>query len=249
MGGMFVTKSDRDWWVLTRPPGPGWRLGSREAVHLEEGNWRDLLFLLNQEDRLKQLMVTTSLDDISGINQLHTLERLILFPSGKTSGVLDLGNLPHLRELLVLGSVPIEVPSGHSLGWLQVERLQGEFAESLSKLAHLDVLRLLAPLRIPEDYPASLRHLDITNVTHWDKVVGVLRGLESLRELYLTDIRGMRDLQSFSLVSRLDRLYAEDCEELSSLDGVVLTPETQYLFVGRTPLRRTMPGRWQIPEE
>jgi hypothetical protein len=224
-------------------------LGSREAVHLEEGNWPDLLFLGDQKDRLRQLMVTTTLDDISGINQLRALERLILFPSREASGLLDLGSLPHLKELSVLGSVPIEVPSGHPLRWLQVEGLQGEFVKSLSNLAHLEVLRLLAPLRIPEDYPASLRHLDIANVRHWDQIAGVLRGLEPLRELYLTDIRGMRDLRSFSLVSCLDRLYAEDCEELSSLDGIVLTPETQYLFVGRTPLRRTMPGRWDIPEE
>jgi hypothetical protein len=194
-------------------------------------------------------MVTTALHDISGINELHALDRLVLFPHSNITGSLDLGSLPDLRQLIVLGSVPIEVRSGHPLSWLQVEGLEDEFADELTRLAHLEVLRLGAPSRIPETYPASLRHLDIARVRHWDQRVGVLRGIELLRELFLTDIRGMRNFRSFSKVSSLSRLYAEDCAELESLDGIALAAEAQYLFVGRTPLRRTVPpGRWEIRE-
>ena len=82
---------------------------------------------------------------------------------------------------------------------------------------------------------------------HWDKNVGVLHGLGSLRELFLNDIRGMRDLRSFAEVSGLERLYLEDCDELTSLDGPVLAPNAQYVVVGRTPLRETIADRWTIP--
>ena len=134
------------------------------------------------------------------------------------------------------------------LTWLQVETLQSKMANSLTNLTHLEELRLAAPRKVPDAYPASLRTLDITVVRHWDQNVGVLHGIGSLRELFLNDIRGMRDLTAFAEVSSLERLYLEDCDELTSLDGPVLAPEAQYVFVGRTPLRATMPARWTTPE-
>lgn len=249
MGGMFGAQSDREWCDLYGPPGPAWNLGSRSAVHLDEGDWDDLGFLRPHRDVLRKLMVTATIGDISGLNDLRALERLVLFPYGKPSGNLDLGCMPKLRELYVMGTVPIEVPAGHGLTWLQVERLQSKMANSLTNLTHLDELRLTAPRKVPDAYPESLRTLDLTVVRHWDQNVGVLHGLGSLRELFLNDIRGMSDLRSFAEVSSLERLYLEDCDELTSLDGPVLASEAQYLFVGRTPLRGTMPDRWTIPDE
>lgn len=248
MGGVFGAQSDREWWDLYGPPGPGWNLGSRSAVHLVEGDWQDLNFLRPHRDALRKLMVTATISDFSGLNDLHALERLVLFPYGKPSGNLDLGCMPKLRELYVMGSVPIEVPAGHELIRLQVERQQSKMADTLTNLTHLEELRLTAPRRVPDAYPESLRTLDITVVRHWDHNLGVLHGLGSLRELFLNDIRGMSDLKSFAEVTSLERLYLEDCDELTSLDGPVLAPEAQYLFVGRTPLRGTMPDRWTIPE-
>lgn len=101
---------------------------------------------------------------------------------------------------------------------------------------------------MPATYPESLRRLDIAQVRRWDDNVGTLHGLSSLRELYLNDIRGMRDLRSFAEVSALERLCLNDCEELTSIDGPRLGPDAQYLFGGRTPLRGTMQARWTIPE-
>lgn len=245
---MFDADSERDWAVLDGPPGPGWSPGSCSAVHLDGGEWHDLGFLRPYKDQLKQLMITAAVGDISGVNDLPALERLVLLPYEQERGAVDLGCLPRLRDLYVLGAVPAEVTAGHPLRRLQVERLQSPLANALVDLTHLNELRLAAPRKVPDAYPESLRHLDIAQVRHWDDNVGVLRGLGSLCELALTDIRGMRDLKSFAEIADLERLYIEDCAELTSIDGPLLAPEAQYLFVGRTPVRATMPARWTIPE-
>jgi len=246
--GVFDDDSDRDWAILYEPPSPGWDPGSRSCVHLDGGQWQDLELLRPYKDSIKQLMITAEIADISGVNHLRALERLVLLPYSQQHGAVDLASLPHLRDLYVLGSVQVDVPAGHRMRKLQVERLQAKLGNALADLTHLEVLRLAAPRKVPADYPDSLRRLDIAEVRHWDDNVGLLHGLASLRELYLNDIRGMRDLRSFAEAPGLERLYLDDCEELTSIDGPRLAPEAQYLFVGRTPLRGTMPGRWTIPE-
>lgn len=245
---VFDDDSDRDWAILYEPPSPGWDPGSRSGVLLDGGQWQDLEFLRPYKDSIKQLMITAEIADISGVKNLHALERLVLLPYNQQHGTVDLGSLPQLRDLYVVGSVPIEVTVGHRLRQLQVEQLQAKLGTALADLTHLEVLRLAAPRKVPATYPESLRHLNIAQVRRWDDNVGVLQGLSSLRELCLNDIRGMRDLRSFAEVSALKRLYLDDCEELTSIEGPRLAPEAQYLFVGRTPLRGTMHARWTIPE-
>jgi hypothetical protein len=217
-------------------------------VHLDGGQWQHLEFLRPYRDSIKQLMITVEIADISGVNHLHALNRLVLLPYNQQHGAVDLGSLPQLQDLYAQGSVPVEVTAGHRLRQLQVEQLQAKLGDAPAELTHLEVLRLAAPRKVPATYPGSLRRLDIAEVRHWDDTVGALHGLGSLRELYLNDIRGMSDLRSFAEVSALERLYLDDCEELTSIDGPRLAPEAQYLFVGRTPLRGTMQARWTIPE-
>lgn len=217
-------------------------------MHLEAGRWEDLSFLLRDRAGLRELVVTTQLNDFSALNEFSALERLVLYPYADSVGTLDLGCLPNLRELSISGDIPVVLPAGHRLDTFQVERLQEPLAQVVALLTSLRVLRLAAPTRVPSWYPTSLEHLDLSQVRHWGERVGMLHGLASLRELYLTDIRGMTDLRAFAEASSLERLYADDCSELTSMDGLKLASQAQYLFVGRTPLRASIPARWEVPD-
>ncbi len=233
--------------ILRDPPGPGWRLGTRNAVHLDGGEWPDLGFLRREKARLKHLLVVAGTVDLTALNELSELETLDLAASSCSADALVLGAMPKLRSLRIWGGVPTEFTAGHSLRSLEIESMPRGWRDVLAELPRLDALSLAKPRSVPEYYPSSLRSLELTSVTHWDRDVKALRGLGGLRILDLVGVRGMRDLRAFAEVSHLERLYAEDCDELVSLDGPTLTPNARYLFVGRTPLRSSMPSRWDEP--
>lgn len=233
--------------ILRDPPGPGWRLGARNAIHLDGGDWPDLGFLRREKDRLKHLLVFAGTVDLTALNELSELETLDLAAASYSVDALVLGAMPKLRSLRIWGGVPTEFTAGHPLRSLEIESMPRGWRGVFAGLPRLEALSLAKPRSVPEFYPSSLRSLELASVTHWDRDVNILRGLAELQVLDLVGVRGMRDLRAFVEVAQLERLYAEDCDELVALDGPTLAPNAQYLFVGRTPLRTSMPSRWDEP--
>jgi hypothetical protein len=232
---------------LKRPPSRLWLSRSHESVHILEGDFESLDFLLTQRDCLRFLTVTAFVDDLSAIPHLVNLERLILWPThiGKRSGgAVSLATLPRLRELSVGPRVDVEATSIVSpLKILHTDRMPRVWARQIGLLQHLEVCRLDAPQALPNHMPDSIRELWITRVRDWGKIQR-FTGMRGLRYLQLEDIRGLVDMSAFAAAPPLNRLYVEDCPDLTTLDGITLGSNAEYLFVGDVPLRTVMGSRW-----
>ena len=206
-------------------------------IGLIDSAWSNLDALLPYSHRVKGLLLNTSVDDISAIDQFVELRELVV--SEYCSGGFELTALPHLEKLGVdVGPDRQIVPGGgRNLRELNLSRATRPWATGITTLPRLESLRLDFPNSLPTRLPASLQRLELSGVRHWRERGGVFDGPEGLRELHLTDVRGLTDLSSFAFTRRLKFLWLEDCPELRSLDGVGLRRDVKVHRVGRTPRR------------
>lgn len=124
-----------------------------------------------------------------------------------------------------------------------MDHIKVELCDRIPEMQFLESLRLDSPDCLPSPDSRSRQQVEYRR---YEALARDLRfsGMESLDFLQLENIRGMEDLSAFHGAPPIRRLYVEDCPNLSSIDGITLLDDAEYLFVGRTPLRKTMGSRW-----
>lgn len=204
-------------------------------ISLVDAAWPNLDPLLPSAGRLKGLLLNTTVDDISALDQFVELRELSV--SEYCSGGFSLASLSRIERLGVdVGPDRMIVPGGGGgLRELSLSRASRPWVNWISSLPCLESLRLDFPNSLPDRLPESLRRLEISGVRRWDQWDALFDGPAGLRELRLTDIRGLTDLSSFAFARNLRFLWVEDCSELRSLDGPGLSGDVEVHRVGRTP--------------
>ncbi len=236
--------------TLKRQPGPLWHAWKHVKVHLLEGDFPNLEFLETQAEWLVDLTVTAFVDDLSAISSLDRLRRLSLWPISTEHGhtwSVDLSRLQALEDLSLGSGVIAQLTDSRqsNIRQLHVDKVSKGLCSVIQTLPRLEDLRLDSPRQVPSSIPGSVHKLSLARIKQWSGVR--LDGLEGLEYLQLEDIGGIEDFRAFASAPALRRLYVENCPDLSSINGISLREDAEYLFVGRTPLRRTMNSRWKEP--
>ncbi len=232
--------------VLKAPPSRFWSRRKHRSVHLLEGEFADIDFLVDQANWLTELTVTAFVEDIGAVASLKQLRRLQLWPTADGTGStwsVDLSSLRLLEHLSIGPGVRVEVGDNTRIGYLHVDHIKVELCDRIPEMQFLESLRLDSPDCLPSRIPGRVSELSIAVMRRWPETLR-FSGMESLDFLQLENIRGMEDLSAFHGAPPIRRLYVEDCPNLSSIDGITLLDDAEYLFVGRTPLRKTMGSRW-----
>lgn len=144
-------------------------------IGLIDSAWSNLDALLPYSHRVKGLLLNTSVDDISAIDQFVELRELVV--SEYCSGGFELTALPHLEKLGVdVGPDRQIVPGGgRNLRELNLSRATRPWATWITTLPRLESLRLDFPNSLPTRLPASLQRLELSGVRHWRERGGCLR--------------------------------------------------------------------------
>ena len=227
----------RKYKLLKRVPS-GRLLYRRVAIVSDRGieRWPDLEPLVASADRLIGLYLNADLGDISAIARLTALRELHI--TNYSSGGFDLSGLPKLDHLwLHVGpDRPIVPGGGEVLRSLVLLRCSTPWSDWIGGLPRLASLELYQARSYPRRFPESLERLEISGIRGWDHA-RIFAGPAGLKELCLSDVRGMVDLSAFSFARRLQRLVLEDCVELDSIGEVGLAPGCIVRRIGRTPGR------------
>lgn len=207
----------------------------RSRVNLIEAEWQDLTPLLKHAPHLRSILINTTVEDISTLDQFEHLEELSI--SLRAAGELDLARLPRLQDFwLDVGPERRVTPGGgEQLRRLGLYGATRPWAEWICTLPQLGSLRLDYPRSLPQRLPTTLRCRSLAGGRRWSETVCPFEGGDQLEELSLHDIRGMVDLTHFHNVQNLRSLYLEDCPDLHCLDGPALAPDCEIILVGRTP--------------
>lgn len=207
------------------------------AAFLEDGETPvdDLAFLARHRGTLKRLSVVGDEPvDVAEINQLKALERLDIDAPGGAKDVLRLRNLPNLLELSVTlrgegeSALRIDWAGGSALESLWLAGPDENDIDSLQYLTRLVDLRLEAPPRIPAAVGRELVILDISaGEVEWPEQI---LGLDSLKDLTISESATLTDLNAFRYAPPLDDLELSDLPNLRSLAGVRLADGAAVLI-------------------
>ncbi|WP_156887445.1 hypothetical protein [Propionicicella superfundia] len=211
------------------------RLRHENIQILSDRVWPSLQSLLHCRDSIRRLIVTAPLRDISLVNDFELLEELDMWPRCAPTGSIVLSRLTRLRSLTIDRGVDVDMDEGRVLEELYLEAPYVAWNEFLRELPVLKSLSLISPRKLPGILPESLRSLEIS-VFRRGPERHIFQGIEGVTRLDLTGVRGMSDLRSFSAIRELELLYAEDCDELASLNGPGLSPRFALHLIGRTKL-------------
>lgn len=189
--------------VLKGPPSRLWSLRKHRSVHLLEGEFADVDFLVDQANWLTELTVTAFVDDLGAVASLKQLRRLQLWPTAVSPGStwsVDPSSLSLLEDLSIGHGVRAKVNDRTRIRYLHVDHIERGFCDRLPGLQFLESLRLDSPGCLPSRFPDRVRELSIAVMKRWPKTL-----------------------------------------RFSGMEGL---DDAEYLFVGRTPLRKTMGSRW-----
>lgn len=196
--------------------------------------------LLPWASKIHYLIVTdSSITSIDALEQFTCLRELDLFPSAKAKGTLDARRTPHLESLALTGSLSYSLAGSPALTSLLVENLRERDASQVAALPALRHLRLGRPRAMPTEFASpELESIDIANY-RWPTSSGEIHGIERLRRLTLTKVRGLTDLSAFREARQLDEITIEDCSDLSALSGTGISPQANIRLIGSTPARHS----------
>lgn len=196
--------------------------------------------LLPWASKVQYLIVTdSSITSIDALEQFTSLRELDLFPSAKATGMLTARQAPHLESLALTGTLSYRLAGSPALTSLLVENLRERDAAQVAALPALRHLRLGRPRAMPTGFASpELESIDIANY-RWPISGGEVRGIERLRRLTLTKVRGLTDLSAFWEARQLDEVDIEDCPDFSTLAGAGISPQATIRLIGSTPARHS----------
>lgn len=197
----------------------------------------DLSVLLPWSNRIRRLIVLdASVNAVSPLNNFENLQELSLAPCVGVSGHIEFSRLPRLRDLTIEGYVDFSIADSQ-IEVIAVESARARNVREIEQLHGLRSIRLHAPRRQLAKVPSTTRTLELSGGRLTENTP--IAGLAGLKELALIGIRGLQDLSAFSEARHLEALYLEDCRDVSSLVGPILSPGSEPVIVGKNNLRPT----------
>ncbi|MEA2495924.1 MAG: hypothetical protein QOJ29_3835 [Thermoleophilaceae bacterium] len=161
---------------------------------------------------LRLLVIARTIEDVSPVERLSSLESLSIEPSRHAQ--LDLSRLPRLRDLFAFA------------------RLVEESLADARNLERLALYQSRAETVAAIALPNTLRELELTDSSRLTTLAGVER-LDRLERLKVALAPQLREVRSVAaLAGTLSILELETCRKLSSLAGVESLAKLRHLEFG-----------------